>query len=122
MKPSGSAATIDEYIRQQPKNVQGRLTALRKLIRQNVPEAEEKIAYRMPTFTLNGNLVHFAAHAAHIGFYPTPSAITEFSRELARYETSKGAIQFPLDEPLPTELIARIVRFRREENLAKRRR
>ncbi len=120
MKPGERSDTIDEYIRLQPKAVQKKLTELRKLIRRAVPEAEEKMAYRMPTFTLNGNLVHFAAHTSHIGLYPTPSAITKFARELARYETSKGAIQFPLDQPLPTGLIGRIVRFRREENLAKR--
>ena len=112
--------TIDEYILHQPKDVQGRLAALRKLIHQAAPEAVEKIAYRMPTFYLNGNLVHFAAHTSHIGFYPTSSGVSKFERELARYKTSKGAIQLPLDRPMPTELIRKIVTFRREQNLAKK--
>ncbi len=122
MKGGASFATIDEYIRLRPKNVQQRLAAIRALIHRAAPEAIERMAYRMPTFYLNGNLVHFAAHANHIGFYPTPSGITHFKQELARYETSKGAIQFPLDEPLPLKLIEKIVKFRREENLAKKKR
>ena len=92
---------------------------LRNLIRQTAPEASEKISYQMPTFYLNGNLVHFAAHKAHIGFYPTPSAITRFAADLKPYQTSKGAIQFPVDHPLPKNLIKKIVEFRVKENMQK---
>ncbi len=79
----------------------------------------ETISYQMPTFTLHGNLVHFAAHKNHIGFYPTPSGIRNFQDEFTDYKWSKGAVQFPLDRPIPFELIARIVRFRVEEMLVK---
>jgi uncharacterized protein YdhG (YjbR/CyaY superfamily) len=124
MKPAdgdrdGGEASIDAYIRLQPREVQRTLSRMRTLIHRAAPEAAEKMAYRMPTFHLNGNLVHFAAHTGHIGFYPTPGAITKFKRELAKYVTSKGAIQFPLDEPLPAALITRIVRFRRTQALGK---
>ncbi len=108
--------TIDEYIAGCPPNVRGRLSEIRRLIRRLVPDAAEKISYRMPTFYLNGNLVHFAAHTGHIGFYPTPSGIERFKTELARYKSSKGAVQFPLDEPLPIALIGKIVEFRAQEN------
>jgi len=113
--------TIDEYINMCPKEVQGRLKELRSLIKELVPEATEKISYQMPTFYLNGNLVHFAAHSNHIGFYPTPSGIDQFKTELEKYVTSKGAIQFPLEKPLPFDLIKKIVRFRAEENRNKKR-
>jgi len=89
------------------------------LIRLAAPGAEEKISYQMPTFYLNGNLVHFAAYAKHIGFYPTPSGIEKFKRELSEYKHAKGSVQFPLGEPLPVDLIEKIVRFRVEENLNK---
>lgn len=112
--------TIDEYIHSFPKEIQKKLEELRSLIRKAAPEATEKMAYRMPTFFLKGNLVHFAAHSHHIGFYPTPSGIRKFEKELERYVTSKGAIQFPLQEPLPRSLIRKIVEFRREENNKKR--
>ena len=95
------------------------LKELRATIRKAAPKAEEKISYRMPTFYYNGNLVHFAAYERHIGFYPTPSAIVEFRQELKRYATSKGAIQFPIDEPLPLRLVSRIVKFRMKQNEAK---
>lgn len=111
--------TIDEYIRLFPGPVQKKLTQLRKLVHEMAPDATEKISYQMPTFFLNGNLVHFAAHTNHIGFYPTPSAGVRFKRELAGYEQGKGSIQFPLDKPLPLELIRKIVRFRVEENVKK---
>ena len=112
--------TIDEYIKSCPKDVQTRLRELRSLIASVVPEAIEKISYQMPTLYLNGNLVHFAAHSSHIGFYPTPSGITHFKKELAKYVTSKGAIQFPLEEPLPLGLIKEIVKFRAEENRSRK--
>ena len=112
--------TIDEYIRSFPKEIQARLEDLRALIRKAAPEATEKISYRMPTFFLKGNLVHFAAHAHHMGFYPTPSGINHFKNELEGYVCSKGAIQFPLEKPFPQELIRRIVEFRRDENMKKK--
>jgi uncharacterized protein YdhG (YjbR/CyaY superfamily) len=113
--------TIDDYIAQFPQEVQEKLTRLRQLIHERAPEATEKISYQIPTFYLNGNLVHFAAYAHHIGFYPTPSGISRFEAELADYKRAKGSVQFPLDQPLPLELIGQIVAFRRDENLAKAR-
>lgn len=111
--------TIDAYIAQFPADVQAKLQAIRALIRESVPDAEEKISYQMPTFALKGILVHFAAYDNHIGFYPTPSGITAFGEELSRYQHSKGSVRLPLDEPLPLDLIRRIVLFRVEENLTK---
>lgn len=108
---------IDEYIATFPPETQKLLTEIRKIIAQAAPEATEKISYAMPTFYLKGNLVHFAGYKNHIGFYPAPSGITAFQEELSGYKNSKGAIQFPLDKPLPQELISRIVKFRAEENL-----
>lgn len=114
--------TIDEYIAGFPKDIQSKLQALRATIRQAAPEAEEAISYQIPTFKLAGkNLVHFAAFKNHIGFYPVPSGIEAFKKELSVYKTSKGAVQFPLDQPLPLKLIARMVKFRVKENLAKAR-
>jgi uncharacterized protein YdhG (YjbR/CyaY superfamily) len=113
--------TIDEYIQGFPDNVQDKLRELRQLIHEIAPEAQEKISYRIPTFYLNGNLVHFAAFAKHIGFYPTSSGISKFKSELSRYKTSKGTVQFPIEEPLPVELIRNIVRYRVQENTAKKR-
>ena len=118
-KNSRAAQSIDEYIAGAPTRVRPILKELRATIRKAAPRAEEKIAYRMPTFYYLGNLVHFAAYERHIGFYPTPSAIMEFAADLKRYVTSKGAIQFPIDEPLPLRLVARIVKFRVAENEAK---
>lgn len=107
---------IDEYIKKFPEEVQVKLQVLRSVIRENAPEAVEKISYGMPTFYLNGNLVHFAAYRGHIGFYPAPSGIEAFKDELAVFKTSKGAIQFPIDEELPLDLIKKIVQFRVGEN------
>ena len=111
--------TIDEYIITFPKNIQIILEKLRQAIRDSAPNAEEAIRYQMPTFRLNGNLVHFAAFKNHIGFYPTPSAIEAFKERLSSYKTSKGAIQFPLNEPIPTDLVAEIVKYRVKENKQK---
>ncbi len=108
--------TIDEYIAQFPPLVQEMLEAMRKVIKEAAPEAEEKISYQMPTFALHGNLVHFAAYKNHIGFYPAPRGIEAFKDELSGYKGAKGSVQFPIDKPLPYELIGRIVRFRVEEN------
>ena len=111
--------SIDEYIATFPKEIQRILQSLRATIKAAAPEAEEKISYQMPTFALHGNLVHFAAWKTHIGFYPAPSGIQEFAQELAKYEGAKGSIKFPLNEPLPLELIRNIVKFRVVENLKK---
>jgi uncharacterized protein YdhG (YjbR/CyaY superfamily) len=109
--------TVDEYIAMFPKNVQAVLVTLRAAIHAAAPDAAERISYQMPAFTLHGNLVYFAAHKRYIGFYPTSSGVAAFERELAEYEGTKGAIHFPLDQPLPLDLIARIVKFRVNENL-----
>jgi uncharacterized protein YdhG (YjbR/CyaY superfamily) len=112
--------SIDDYISSFPEPVQKKLTEIRKAIKEEVPEAVEKISYSMPAFALNGTLVYFAAHSKHIGFYPTASGIKAFANEISRYKSSKGAIQFPLDEPLPIGLIKKIARFRVEENRKKK--
>lgn len=104
--------TIDEYITNFPADIQEILVKIRNTIKKVAPAAQEAISYQMPTFKLHGNLVHFAAFKKHIGFYPTPSAIEAFISELAGYKTSKGAIQFPLDQPIPYGLISKIVKFR----------
>ena len=116
MKPA-YPTTIDEYIAQFPPDVQEKLREIRAVIREAAPGAVEKISYQMPTFYLNGNLVHFAAHPHHIGFYPTPSGIEAFKDEISAYKSSKGAVQFPLDQPIPYELIGKIVKYRVAENL-----
>lgn len=112
-------STIDEYIMQFPEDVQKILQELRHVIKQTAPEAEEKISYQMPTFYLNGNLVHFAAYEKHIGFYPSPTGIEAFKDELLGYKGAKGSVQFPVNEGLPFELIRRIVEFRVGENKKK---
>ena len=109
--------SIDEYIALFPEETQQILQDIRATIKAAAPEAEEKISYQMPTFFLKGNLVHFAAHKNHIGFYPTSSGIQAFERELSTFESAKGSVQFPLDRPMPLELISRIVKFRVAENL-----
>ncbi len=118
--------TIDEYIALFPPDVQEKLEQVRATIRAAAPKAEEAIKYRLATFVLAGNLVHFGAFKNHIGFYPTASGIAHFKDELSAYKSSKGAVQFPLDKPIPLALIRKIVKFRVEENLiraeAKRRR
>lgn len=111
--------SIDEYIATFPKEIQKILKEIRATIKAAAPAAEEKISYQMPTFTLNGNLVHFAAFKKHIGFYPVPTGIEKFKKELSAYQGSKGSVQFPLDKPIPYDLISKIVKFRVKENLAK---
>jgi uncharacterized protein YdhG (YjbR/CyaY superfamily) len=110
---------IDAYIAGFPPEVQAILQEVRRTIRMAAPQAKETINYQIPTFTLEGNLVHFAGFKKHIGFYPTPSGIEKFKDELAGYESAKGSVQFPLDQPMPYDLISRIVAFRVEENLEK---
>jgi uncharacterized protein YdhG (YjbR/CyaY superfamily) len=109
--------SIDEYIAAFPEDVKKILRELRTVIQAAAPEAAEKISYQMPTFFLKGNLVHFAAFKKHIGFYPTPSGIEAFKGELSIYEGAKGSVQFPIDQPMPLELIRKIVKFRVAENL-----
>lgn len=111
--------SIDEYIATFPKDTQKILKDIRATIKAAAPNAEEKISYQMPTFFLNGNLVHFAAFKNHIGLYPTPSGTEAFKKEIARYKAAKGSIRLPLDEPMPLNLISRIVKFRVAENLKK---
>lgn len=114
-----SSRTIDDYIKAQPPKTQKMLKELRAAIKAAAPKAGETINYAIPTFTLNGNLVHFAAFDKHIGFYPTPSGIEAFKKELAAYEGAKGSVKFPLDKPLPLRLVTRIVKFRVAEQMKK---
>lgn len=111
--------TIDEFIATYPAEIQAILQQVRATIKKAAPEAEETINYGIPTFVLNGNLVHFSAFKTHIGFYPTPDGILAFKKELSKYEGAKGSVQFPFDKPMPLALIARIVKFRVKENLKK---
>ncbi len=116
MANRSTAGTIDEYIAEFPADTQRLLQEMRSLIRAAAPEATETISYAIPTFDMNGkHLVHFAGYAGHIGFYPVPSAMTAFKEELAPYRKGKGSAQFPLDQPLPSDLITRIVAFRLKE-------
>jgi uncharacterized protein YdhG (YjbR/CyaY superfamily) len=108
---------MDEYIARFPPDVQQILEEIRSAIRKAAPDAQETISYQMPTFTLKGNLVHFAAFKKHIGFYPTPTGIEAFKNELSEFEGGKGSVKFPLDKPIPFDLISKIVQFRVQENL-----
>jgi uncharacterized protein YdhG (YjbR/CyaY superfamily) len=119
METSKTPKDIDEYIAGFPKDIQVILQKIRKTVQQAAPQATEKISYQMPTFYLNGNLVHFAAFKHHIGFYPTPSGTAKFKKEISGYQAAKGSIQFPLDQPIPYDLIRQIVQFRVKENLSK---
>ena len=114
-----SYKNIDEYIANFPPEVQAILQKVRATIHEAAPGAMEAISYQMPTFKLKGNLVHFAAWKTHIGFYPTPSGITQFEDELSIYARSKGTVHFPLDQPIPYDLIRKIVLARVKENLEK---
>jgi uncharacterized protein YdhG (YjbR/CyaY superfamily) len=117
--PKVRFSSIDEYISTFPEEVQVSLNELRRTIQTAAPGAQEKISYNMPTFWLNGNLVHFAAYKHHIGFYPAPRGIEAFKEALSVYKGAKGSVQFPIGQPLPLELIAEIVRFRVSESLKK---
>jgi uncharacterized protein YdhG (YjbR/CyaY superfamily) len=123
LEKSKGYASIDEYIQSWPVDVQKKLTQIRKLVKSVAPEAQEKISYQMPAFFLHGNLVYFSAFKNHIGFYPGSGRIVfgTFKKELAKYKSGKGSVQFPLDEKLPLALIKRIVKYRAEENRAKAR-
>ena len=110
---------IDEYIAAHPREVQDSLQRIRTTIRKAAPDADETIKYQMPTFTLNGNLIHFAAYKKHIGVYPVPRGDEQFKDELARYDGQKSTARFPLDKPIPFGLISRIVKFRAKQNRKK---
>ena len=114
--------TIDEYIKTFPKDVQAILEKMRQTIRKAAPEAVETISYQMPTFKLNGRgLVYFAGFKNHVGFYPIPSGIAAFEKELSPYKQGKGSVQFPLDKPVPYDLVRKIVIFRMKQNLESKR-
>ncbi len=119
-KPA-APATIDAYIAQFPPEVQDILNRIRAAIHEAAPDAVEGIGYQMPGFYLNGGLVYFAAHKNHIGFYPTGSELRGLDEDLSAYRSSKGTLQFPLDQPIPYNLIQKIVQVRAAENLARRR-
>ncbi|RJQ56693.1 MAG: hypothetical protein C4521_00105 [Actinobacteria bacterium] len=121
MQKRSSAKSVDEYIAESPAETRTMLEELRALIRASAPGVIETISYAIPTFDLHGrHLVHFAGFAKHIGFYPTDSGIEAFKKELEPYKSGKGSVQFPLNQPLPTDLIRRIVKFRVEESTGKR--
>jgi uncharacterized protein YdhG (YjbR/CyaY superfamily) len=111
--------TIDEYLANFPTDIQEILKKIRHIVQKAAPDAQEAISYGIPTFVLNGNLVHFAAFKNHIGFYPTPSGTATFQKELSVYKGAKGSVRFPLEEAIPYDLIGEIVTFRVKENLAK---
>lgn len=112
--------TIDEYFTTQTKKTQEILQELREFIQKLAPEATEVMSYGIPTFKLNGNLVHFAGYEHHIGFYPGSKAMQVFKQEMKQYKTSKGAVQFPLDQALPLDLVGKIVQYRIASNLNKK--
>ena len=116
------AKNIDEYIADFPEDVQANLQTIREAIHKAAPEATEAIKYGIPTFISNGNLVHFGGYKSHIGFYPAPMGIEAFQEETEQYQAGKGTLQFPLDKPMPLELIDKIVRYRVDKNLAKAKR
>lgn len=111
--------SVDAYISSFPPDTQIKLQTLRACIRKAAPKAEEIISYRMPAYRYHGVLVYFAGYKNHIGFYPTGSGVQEFKKELSVYKGAKGSVQFPIDQPIPTTLIARIVKFRLRENESK---
>ncbi|MCA9332694.1 DUF1801 domain-containing protein [Candidatus Saccharibacteria bacterium] len=117
---NNNARNIDNFIAKYPENVQEKLQSLRRLVKNVCPDAQEKISYGIPTFTFRGNLVHFSAYDKHIGFYPGSAPIAAFQEELQPYKTSKGTVQFPLDAPLPYELIEKITKYAVERNLNKK--
>lgn len=112
-------ASVDAYIRRFPEPARQLLKEIRKTIRETAPEAEEYISYQMPAYKLKGVLVYFAGYEKHIGFYPGASGIAHFKEEIKGFKSGKGSVQFPLDKPLPLELVKRITAFRVDENLEK---
>lgn len=112
--------TIDEYIAAAPKEAQYKLTAIRQTVLEVAPQAQEKLSYGMPYFSLNGRLLYFGTFKDHVSLYPMKTGITAFQKELSGYETSAGTIRFPLDKPLPLPLIRKIVKFRVQQNLEKK--
>lgn len=120
MANRSAARSIDEYIAEFPPETRKVLEELRALIKASAPGATEKISYAIPTFHLNGNFVHFAGYAKHVGFYPGASGIAAFQEELTPYKSAKGSVQLPLDQPLPADLIRRMVEFRVAESSGKR--
>ncbi len=112
-------ADTDSYIQSYPKDVQALLKKIRLTIKKAAPKAGQKISYGIPTFTLNGNLVHFGGFKDHVGFFPGASGVVAFKKELSAYKTSKGTIRFPFDKPIPYGLIIKIVKFRVKENTSK---
>lgn len=116
MKRNLEYSLIDTYIASFSQQIQEKLYEIKNIIKIEAPEAEERISYKMPTFFFNGNLVYFAAYPKHIGFYPTPSGIAAFENQLSKYKHAKWSVQFPIDEPLPIELIRKIIQFRVKEN------
>ena len=119
MKSSTKFKTVDDYISSAPAQVKKILNAIRKAMKEAAPRAEEVISYNMPALRANGILVYYASFKTHIGFYPTPSAIERFKNELSQYESAKGSVKFPLDEPIPLKLIQTIVKFRVKEDSKK---
>ena len=121
MTSKAKFTTMDAYITSFPKEVQGTLEKIRQTIRKAAPDAVEAISYQIPTFKLNGkNLVHFAAWKDHIGFYATPSGNAAFKKELSHYKVAKGSIQFPFEEPIPYDLVTKMVLFRVKETQVKK--
>jgi uncharacterized protein YdhG (YjbR/CyaY superfamily) len=119
MNSDNIPASIDEYIAAYPPDIRKKLIDMRVTIKKAAPGAEEKISYRMPAFAQKGMLVYFAAHTNHIGFYPFTTALKAFSKELSAFRTSKGGVQFPYKDPLPLNLIQKMIEFRVKENLLK---
>ena len=118
--PHEKSKAVDAYIASHPEDVRLMLEEMRQTIREAAPQTEEIIDYGIPTYQLNGNVVHFGGFRHHIGFYPTPSGMIAFSKELKPYKQTRGTVKFPLDEPLPLDLIRRITEFRVNENKAKK--
>ena len=117
LSPKTPPKNIDEYIASFPEDIQALLEKVRATIRDAAPAAEEAIKYQMPTFTLQGNLVHFAAHKKHLGFYPVPTGVERFKEALSDYEGGKGSVKFPYDKPIPFDIISEVVKFRVKENM-----
>ena len=115
-----AAENIDDYIAAFPPKVRARLKQMRATIRKHAPMATEKISYRIPTFYLNGNLVHFAGYAHHVGFYPGAAGMAKFRAAFAGFKSAKGSVQFPHDEPLPLDVVAEVVKFRVDQNVWKK--